>query len=68
MKLSKRQMAVLIGIASDKTCKQIADELGLAYKSVDHYRQLLKNKLGIGTAVGLTHYALKHGIVKNLFD
>lgn len=68
MKLSKRQLAVLVGIASDKTVKQIADELGLAYKSVDNYRQNLKAKLNIHTAVGLTHYALKHNIIKNIFD
>ncbi len=67
-RLSKRQISVLKGIASDKSCKQLADELGLAFKSVDNYRQSLKKRLNIKTICGLTHYALKHRIVKNLYD
>lgn len=48
---------------SEKTYKEIADEMHLSPKTIDGYRQELFNKLEIKNRVGLVLYALKNGIM-----
>jgi DNA-binding NarL/FixJ family response regulator len=47
---------------SEKTYKEIADEMNLSPKTIDGYRQELFNKLQIKNRVGLVLYALKNDI------
>jgi len=47
---------------SEKTYKEIADQMNLSPKTIDGYRQELFNRLQIKNRVGLVLYALKNGI------
>jgi DNA-binding NarL/FixJ family response regulator len=61
--LSDRERSVLKGIASGKTAKEIADEIGLSRRTVEHYRAALAEKLGTSEPALLTRIALKRGLV-----
>lgn len=61
--LSTREFQVLCLIASGKTIKEIAFELSLSEKTVGTYRTRISEKLGLGTNVELTRYAIRHQLV-----
>jgi DNA-binding NarL/FixJ family response regulator len=61
--LSNRELQVLRMIATGKTIKEIAAELCLSEKTVGTYRTRISDKLGLGTNVELTRYALQHRLV-----
>jgi two-component system, NarL family, invasion response regulator UvrY len=61
--LSNRELQVLRMIAGGKTVKEIAAELFLSEKTVGTYRTRLSEKMGLGTNVELTRYALQHRLV-----
>jgi two-component system invasion response regulator UvrY len=62
--LSQREFQVLRLIAGGKTIKEIAAELSLSEKTVGTYRTRISEKLGLGTNVELTRYALQHRLVE----
>lgn len=62
--LSAREFQVLCLIASGKTIKKIASELALSEKTVGTYRTRISEKLGLGTNVELTRYAIRHRLVE----
>lgn len=62
--LSNRELQVLRLVASGKTIKEIAAELALSEKTVGTYRARIARKLGLGSNVELTRYALKHKLVE----
>ena len=61
--LSRREFQVLRLIASGKTIKEIASELSLSEKTVGTYRTRISEKLGVGTNVEITRYAMQHHLV-----
>lgn len=61
--LSDREFQVLRMIASGKTVKEIADELGLSVKTVSTYRARILEKTSLRTTAELIRYALKAQIV-----
>ena len=61
--LSNRELQVLRMIAAGKTIKEIAAELSLSEKTVGTYRTRISEKMGLGTNVELTRYALQHKLV-----
>ena len=61
--LSNRELQVLRMIAGGKTIKEIAADLFLSEKTVGTYRTRLSEKMGLGTNVELTRYALQHRLV-----
>lgn len=61
--LTKRERQVLHLIAEGKTNRQIAEELGLAIKTIDTHRSRLMHKLNIHDQTALVKYALRRGIV-----
>lgn len=61
--VSAREREVLILIASGKSSKQIAEQLGIAFKTVIVHRQNLHKKLNVHNAVSLTRTAIRMGIV-----
>ena len=63
--LSSREMEVLQLIAEGKPNKQVAEELGVSFKTVDKHRQHLMSKLNIHDVAGLTRYAIAEGIIEN---
>jgi len=56
---------VLQLVAEGQLNKQIAEELGISFKTVDRHRQNLMMKLNIHDAAGLTRYAISAGIIEN---
>ena len=64
-RLSSREVEVLQLIAEGKPNKQVAEELGVSFKTVDKHRQHLMSKLDIHDIAGLTRYALAEGIIES---
>jgi len=62
--LTPRETEVLQLIAEGKANKQIAAELGLGIKTIEHHRQQVMNKLNIHDIATLTRYAISKGIVE----
>ena len=61
--LSPRELTVLRQVAQGRTIKEIATDLSLSDKTVATYRSRISEKLGLGSSVELTRYALQNGIV-----
>ncbi len=61
--LTRREREVLVGVASGKTNREIATELGLSTRTVESYREALVRKLDIPTVAGLTKLALDLGLL-----
>lgn len=60
--LTSRERDVLKLIVEEKSNYEIADELHISIRTVDAHRRNLLQKTGVKNAVGLTKFALKHGI------
>jgi len=58
-RLSDRERQVLQLIGQWHTTRQIANELRLSIKTVEHYREKLKAKLQLDSAVALVQYAVR---------
>jgi DNA-binding NarL/FixJ family response regulator len=61
--LSDNEIAFLKWICTEKTYKEIADEMCLSPRTIDTYRDNLFKKLDVKTRVGLAIFAIKNGIV-----
>jgi DNA-binding CsgD family transcriptional regulator len=49
---------------TEKTYKEIANEMNLSPRTVEGYRDDLFEKLGVISRVGLVTFAIKHGLHK----
>ncbi len=63
-RLSDREFQVMRMIASGLTVKQIAAELAISVSSVSTLRSRILAKFGMKTNAQITHYAIKHDLVK----
>ena len=61
--LSNRELQVMRLVAGGKTLKEIGEALGVSEKTVATYRTRLSTKMGLGSKVDLTRYAVQHGLV-----
>ncbi len=61
--LSDNEISFLKWICTEKTYKEIADEMCLSPRTIDTYRDNLFKKLDVKTRVGLAIFAIKNGIV-----
>jgi DNA-binding NarL/FixJ family response regulator len=61
--LTERELDVLCALARGGTMKQMARELGMAPKTVDHHLQRIYPKLGVSTRAGATLVAMERGYV-----
>jgi len=61
--LTKRERQVLALVAAGKTSKQMAVDLGLSPRTVDHHRASLLRKLGLKNSVDLVNFAIRNGYV-----
>ena len=50
-------------IGEEKNTKQIAGELGISHKTVEHHRMLLMKRTHIFNQIGLAKLAIRLGIV-----
>ncbi len=62
--LSTKELQLLTLACSDRPYKVIAQEMGISFKTLDHYRQALFDKLNVKSRVGLAIYALENGVVR----
>lgn len=63
-KLSDREFQTLKLIASGKRLSEVAEALALSPKTVSVYRARILEKMHLSSNAEITHYALKHGLVK----
>lgn len=56
--LSNRELEVLELIGAGRTTREIAEKLNLSVKTIDTYREHLKDKLGLDSANALLRYAV----------
>jgi DNA-binding NarL/FixJ family response regulator len=61
--LTPRQQEILCRIASGRSAKEIAYDLGISAKTVEAHRAQLMERLGIRDVSGLTRYAIRMGLV-----
>ena len=61
--LTARERDVLIGVASGRTNRETAAELGISVRTVETHRDSLMRKLGIHTVAALTRFALEHRLI-----
>ena len=64
VRLTPREIEFLKLCVSELTYKEIADEMDIAPRSVDNYRESLFEKLTIKSRVGLVLYAIKQKLVE----
>ena len=62
--LSQREREVLVLIASGKSTRQIAEQLGIAFKTAVVHRHNLHTKLKVHKAVELTRAAIRMGLIE----
>lgn len=60
--LSPREFQVLLGLVAGDEVEAIAERLHLSPKTVSNYQTLIRQKLGVATAVELLRYAQQHGL------
>ncbi len=61
--LTGREREVLQRVASGKTNKQIATELGISHRTVETHRESMMRKLRLRTVADLTRFALETGVI-----
>ena len=61
--LSEREREVLRLIAEGRTYKEMAELLALSVKTIESYRERIKEKLGLNTRAELVRYALERGLL-----
>ena len=62
--LTRREREVLVLILSGKSSKQIAEQLGIAFKTVIVHRYKLHKKFKVHNAVTLTRAAIRMGLIE----
>jgi len=67
LSLTPRELEIVKLIALNQPNKAIADQLGIASKTVEHYRANIYLKLQVNSGISLTHLALAYGLVPNRF-
>lgn len=65
MTLTKKQVRIVKLICEQKANKEIADELGIAKRTVESHRSKIMFEINAKNVVGIALYAVKHGIYKN---
>jgi DNA-binding NarL/FixJ family response regulator/anti-sigma regulatory factor (Ser/Thr protein kinase) len=62
--LTPREAEIVKLIADSYTGKEIAEQLVISEKTVEHHRGNILMKLGLRDRVALTRYAIRHGLVE----
>ncbi len=63
-RLSDRETEVLRMMAAGFAYKEIADRLGISTKTVETYRERIKEKLGLSSRSEIVRFALEHGLLQ----
>lgn len=62
-KLTPRQTEILRFVASGRTTKEIARDLGISPKTVDFHRSQIMDKIGAHDVTALTRFAMQQGLI-----
>jgi len=62
--LTQRETQVMLMVVKGDTNKEISEQLCLSPKTTSTYRYRLFEKLGVENDVELTHFAIRHGLIK----
>lgn len=62
--LTEREHEVLQLVAEGKTSKEIAERLGITWKTAESHRTHIMEKLAIHDIAGLVRYAIRHGVIQ----
>lgn len=62
--LSARELQVLKAVASGRSGKEIANDLGVSERTVGTYRTRITEKLGLRSAVEIARYAMRHRLIE----
>ncbi len=63
-KLTRREVEILSLIAREYSSRQIAEKLFISERTVETHRKNILSKTNAKTVVGLSKYAIRHGIIK----
>jgi two-component system invasion response regulator UvrY len=61
--LSERELQIMMMITKGQRVVDISEQLGLSPKTINSYRYRLFDKLGVKGDVGLTHLAIRYGML-----
>ncbi len=61
--LTPRELEILKLVAEEFNTREIAEKLFVSVPTVETHRANLMRKLGVKSAIGMTKFALKHGLV-----
>ncbi|QIG89834.1 response regulator transcription factor [Chryseobacterium sp. POL2] len=62
--LKDKELEFIKLACTEKTYKEIADEMCLSPKTIDGYRENIFQKLDVKTRIGLVIYAIKHKLIE----
>jgi PAS domain S-box-containing protein len=62
--LTERERQVLVLIASGRSTKQAAAQLGISYKTADSHRSRILEKLGVHETASMVRYAIRAGLIE----
>jgi two-component system, NarL family, response regulator NreC len=62
--LTEREREVLQLVAEGKTSKDIAEKLGITWRTAESHRSHIMEKLAIHDVAGLVRYAIRNGLVQ----
>ncbi|MEO8596393.1 MAG: LuxR C-terminal-related transcriptional regulator [Candidatus Solibacter sp.] len=62
--LTERERQVLVLIASGKSTKEAASQLGISYKTADSHRSRILEKLGVHETASMVRYAIRAGLIE----
>ena len=63
VKLSEKELKILILIAEDKTTEEISKDVFLSPRTIETIRQNMKQKVGAKTIAGLVMYAMRNKLL-----
>lgn len=61
---TEKEMEIIHHICEEKTSKEIADEMHLSARTVEEYRQRIKDKMEVKGTTGIVIYAIRHNLYK----
>ena len=64
LEFTQKEIEILQLFCTELSYKEIATKLGLSGRTVESYRDILFEKTGINTRIGLILFAIKNGVVK----
>jgi len=59
---TKKELEVLGLVCQQKTSKEISQILGISPRTVEGYRERMREKAGAKNQIGLILYAIRHGL------